>query len=154
MDGRKSMDGATPVAAARGAGKAAAAAAGATPPPTVVQRDLRLGAGGASIAAAAAAGRIKPKGTWLDTFRNVAAGQHKTNIKPKPVLAAAEGGEGALNTQAEGGAGGGGGHAPEDVMTMLGGQCVGGRLRFPVLYRYNEGYTNAVKRPLMMRELL
>jgi chromosome transmission fidelity protein 18 len=27
-------------------------------------------------------------------------------------------------------------------------------VNFPVLYRFNEGYTNAVKRPLLMRELL
>jgi chromosome transmission fidelity protein 18 len=29
-----------------------------------------------------------------------------------------------------------------------------GTLHFPVLYKFNEGYTNSVKRPLMMQELL
>jgi hypothetical protein len=27
-------------------------------------------------------------------------------------------------------------------------------LQFTVLYRFNEGYTNAVKKPLLMRDLL
>jgi chromosome transmission fidelity protein 18 len=29
-----------------------------------------------------------------------------------------------------------------------------GRNTFPILYRFHEGYTNAVKRPVLMRELL
>jgi chromosome transmission fidelity protein 18 len=29
-----------------------------------------------------------------------------------------------------------------------------GRPEFKVLYRFNEGYTNAVKRPLLLRDLL
>jgi chromosome transmission fidelity protein 18 len=29
-----------------------------------------------------------------------------------------------------------------------------GTIQFPVLYKFNEGYTNSVKRPLMMQELL
>jgi hypothetical protein len=29
-----------------------------------------------------------------------------------------------------------------------------GAARFPVLYKFHEGYTNAVKRPLLMSELL
>ena len=30
----------------------------------------------------------------------------------------------------------------------------GGNARPPVLYQYNEGYTNAVKRPVLMKDLL
>ena len=30
----------------------------------------------------------------------------------------------------------------------------GGIARPPVLYQYNEGYTNAVKRPVLMKDLL
>lgn len=34
-----------------------------------------------------------------------------------------------------------------------GGEGGGGQPKFPVLYKFHEGYTNAVKRPVLMRDL-
>jgi hypothetical protein len=33
-------------------------------------------------------------------------------------------------------------------------QPAGGTARPPVLYKYNEGYTNAIKRPVLMKDLV
>jgi hypothetical protein len=48
--------------------------------------------------------------------------------------------------------GGGAGDVAVGARLEADGQC--GRPGFAVLYRFNEGYTNAVKRPMLLQELL
>ncbi|GLI67361.1 hypothetical protein VaNZ11_011539 [Volvox africanus] len=90
----------------------------------------------------------KRKGTWMDAFKQQASAKARGNV-----------GEGAsagatarqAARPASGVTGGGSSAGSPQGGVMIGGQ---GRLPFPVLYRFNEGYTNAVKRPLLMRELI
>ena len=73
-----------------------------------------------------------PRGTWLDQLK-------EQRMQRRPAGAA---GRRAGSTGGDGAAGGGD--------TSPGGK----RGQLPVLYKYHEGYTNAVKRPLLMRDLL
>ena len=94
------------------------------------------------------------KGCWLDTLKVQAHAKRRAAILavgaskraalgqgPRPAAAAATGEEGEpLCTPPEAG---GGSAAAE-----------GGHNGYTVLYKFNEGYTNAVKRPIKMAELL
>ncbi len=76
------------------------------------------------------------KENWLEALRSASSINRKANMSArKPEGAAAEG------------------RAAEGVEAA---NCNAqqSQPQFKVLYRYNEGYTNAVKRPLLMRELL
>lgn len=99
-----------------------------------------------------------PKGCWLDTLKVQAAAKRKAAILavgaskraamgqgPKPAAAAGQGpeAEGEACTPPEDGAGGAAAGAER-----------GGHNGYTVLYKFNEGYTNAVKRPIKMAELL
>lgn len=97
----------------------------------MAQRSALLSGASKSGAGAAAVVEVKPA-HWLDALR-IAGTKRK---------AAARGGGGHA-AAADGPAGGMGGKLGSD-----------GKTTFPVLYRFNEGYTNAVKRPLTMQELL
>lgn len=93
-----------------------------------------------------------PKGCWLDTLKVQAAAKRKAAILavgaskraamgqgPKPAAAAVgPGAEAEACTPPEAGAG----------------ADFGGHNGYTVLYKFNEGYTNAVKRPIKMTELL
>jgi hypothetical protein len=130
------------------------------PPPPPGQARLKEGAPGPRPSGAAAAGappgaaaaakapvagpvvrrlepraplpEVKRRGCWLDDLK-----QRKASSKRSAAVAAAGGAPGA-------GADGGG----------AAGVKASGPGSHVVLYRYNEGYTNAVKRPLLVHELL
>ncbi|GAB4820762.1 hypothetical protein N2152v2_007808 [Parachlorella kessleri] len=76
-----------------------------------------------------------PRGTWLDQLK-------EQRLQRRPAGAAA-GRHGS-------GGGGDGAVAGGDHDAAPGGR----RGQLPVLYKFHEGYTNAVKRPLLMRDLL
>lgn len=98
-----------------------------------------------------------PKGCWLDTLKVQAAAKRKAAILavgaskraalgqgPKPAAAAAApGAELEACTPPEGGA-----------QEAAAGADGGGHNGYTVLYKFNEGYTNAVKRPIKMAELM
>jgi chromosome transmission fidelity protein 18 len=46
------------------------------------------------------------------------------------------------------------GNSPSAAGTPGDGGSKAGKPQFSKLYRFNEGYTNAVKRPLLMKDLL
>ena len=75
------------------------------------------------------------KGTWMDSWKAKAAGP------ARKALAALPGPGRATSAEAEAGS-----------ARLVPGRSHG--VQFPVIYKFNEGYTNAVKRPLLIRELL
>jgi hypothetical protein len=82
----------------------------------------------------------KRKGNWLDELKHRKA----TSKRSKATAVALPGGGGASGASGEcGGAAG-----------AAGGKPATGPGSHVCLYRFNEGYTNAVKRPLLMQELL
>jgi len=83
-----------------------------------------------------------PKQNWLDAMRNNAGRKSSSN---RPLALAATG-----HQQEMGGAPGATARADEGTAV----ECNGKVRQFKVLYKFNEGYTNAVKRPLLMGELL
>lgn len=102
-------------------------------------------------AAAAGGSGAKRKGTWMDCFKQQASAKARGGVGSSASA-------GAAARKAEHAAGSPGAvdeagrvASPQGGVAGADGQ---GRLAFPVLYRFNEGYTNAVKRPLLMRELL
>jgi hypothetical protein len=117
-------------------------------------------AGGAAAAAGAAGGATGKarKGCWLDSMKAKAAAKRKAAVLGQvagaskrqaaaggPTAAAREAGSDA-DARAAGAGGGEEGTQP--------GPLCGGAGVHAVLYAYNEGYTNAVKRPIKMAELL
>ncbi len=106
-------------------------------PPGAAEAKKKAPAAPTAAAAPAAPVSNKRKGNWMDALKQQAS------AKRGSASAAARRGAEAAAAEA-GGAG-------EAAAGVKGGA---GRLQFPVLYRYNEGYTNAVKRPLLVRELL
>jgi hypothetical protein len=111
----------------------AAAAAGSTKPAILHHK-------AAAKAVPLPASAAKPaKGCWLDAMRSRAA--------PKRKAAAAPAGEAAGKRAAADTEAGGAGEADG----AEGSKPAAGHA---VLYVYNEGYTNAVKRPMKVQELL
>lgn len=93
---------------------------------------------------------------WLDALRVNASNKRKQQVlgarQPAGAAAAAAGAAGG-DAGAAGGAAGAGG--PENAAPPAAAQRhQGSTTGFPVIYKFNEGYTNAVKRPVLMRELL
>ncbi|KAG2451248.1 hypothetical protein HYH02_003855 [Chlamydomonas schloesseri] len=153
-----------PAAVAEAAAGAAAAAAGAgagphggplKPSVAPPQRQMagRMPAGMKQGPGAGA----KRKGTWMDAFKQQASAKARGSVGGGAGAGAAarKGAAAAAATTCVDGVENGGGPEAEVLVEAGGGAGAdGGRLPFPVLYRYNEGYTNAVKRPLLVRELL
>ncbi|GLC41596.1 hypothetical protein PLESTM_001218500 [Pleodorina starrii] len=115
--------------------------AGRMPPPAEGKKGSAAGGAGA-----------KRKGTWMDAFKQQASAKARGGVGGGASAGAAAR-KAADQVAAEAGEAGGAAPAGGAAATAAGGGG-GGRLPFPVLYRFNEGYTNAVKRPLLMRELM
>lgn len=86
-------------------------------------------------------GKAKPAGTWLDAL--------KARTAPKRKAAAGIGGRTTAKRQATEGECA----AEPAAVTEQNGSQAGGA-GYTVLYRFNEGYTNAVKRPMKVTEWL
>lgn len=100
------------------------------------------------------------RGCWLDTLKVKAAAKRKAAVLGHTRAAAnkraAQGQPGAGAAAATAGAaacGSQGGGGDDEVMELTP-PFVYGPAAYTVLYKFNEGYTNAVKRPLKMAELL
>lgn len=91
----------------------------------------------------------KRRGCWLDDIK-----KRKADSKRSKAVTAASAGAAAGSKGGLGGGGAGAGAAPYGAEGVAAGKVLTGPGSHVVLYRYNEGYTNAVKRPLLMRELL
>lgn len=94
-----------------------------------------------------------PKGCWLDNLKVQAAAKRKAAILAAGASKRAAVGQGAT-AAAAGHANGNDAAAADglgDVGDAMGG---GGHNGHSVLYKFNEGYTNAVKRPIKVAELL
>lgn len=89
----------------------------------------------ASLPPLAAVPTTAKPANWLDAMRMAVSSKHKGQAQAVRAPGGAQNGEGAQKE-----AGGEG--------------ASNGPVKFGVLYRFNEGYTNAVKRPLIMHELL
>lgn len=92
-----------------------------------------------------------PKGCWLDAARGQAAAKRKAQILAVGANKRAALGQGPRATAAAAGDG------SEDAAAAAEGTEDGagcGHNGYTVLYKFNEGYTNAVKRPIKMAELL
>jgi chromosome transmission fidelity protein 18 len=97
-----------------------------------------------------------PKGCWLDTLKVQAAAKRKAAILAVSANKRAAQGQGLKPAAAAGGS-----QEAEDAAAAgdaagdgAAGGDAGGHNGYTVLYKYNEGYTNAVKRPIKMAELL
>lgn len=101
-------------------------------------RGVKTGAKGGATAAAAKAPEAR---NWLEAMRVTASSRRKAAAVGRPLPGAGAGG----------GAAGGDGAAGDAAGEDDGGTTKGA---FAVLYKFNEGYTNAVKRPLLLKELL
>jgi chromosome transmission fidelity protein 18 len=91
-----------------------------------------------------------PKGCWLDALKAKVAPKRKAppgaaaaKNNKRPATEAAD----ASGDTPAGAADGGGGGADE-------GSQGGAAASYDVLYKFNEGYTNAVKRPMKVFEML
>ena len=85
-----------------------------------------------------------PKQNWLDVLRN-SGNSGRTKICKPAAAAAAAAAAGGLEAE-------GSGQGAKVALPSEGKHADDSA--FKVLYRFNEGYTNAVKRPLLMSELL
>lgn len=109
--------------------------AGCTPQPATAaalgdaNRPHAATAGGGGVVPLTLADRMRASGTAAGAVRKAAASKatwlDKLKEQKQAQATAADGGAGAT-----------------------------GRRRFSVLYKFHEGYTNAVKRPVLMRDLL
>lgn len=90
-----------------------------------------------------------PKGCWLDAARGQAAAKRKAQILAVGANKRAALGQGLKATTAAAGADEG----SQDAAAAAE-DAGGGHNGYTVLYKFNEGYTNAVKRPIKMAELL
>jgi chromosome transmission fidelity protein 18 len=144
-----SQDGPTPTKAA--------AAAGRTPFAPTGQQQAAHGNKGSGPASNSGKAPVKPpskpaplpkapKGCWLDAARGQAAAKRKAQILAVGANKRAALGQGPKATAAAG-EGSGDAEGAGD-----GAGC--GHNGYTVLYKFNEGYTNAVKRPIKMAELL
>jgi hypothetical protein len=112
------------------------AAAGAVSKPAILHHKA------AAKAAPLPASAAKPaKGCWLDAMRSRAAPKRKAAAAPAGEAASSK--RAATGTAAAGEAGEAG--TADEAKPAAG---------HGVLYMYNEGYTNAVKRPMKVHELL
>lgn len=97
-----------------------------------------------------------PKGCWLDAARGQAAAKRKAQIlavganKRAALGQGLKAAAGGAATSAEGGTDA----APAAAAGDEAGGSGDGHNGYTVLYKFNEGYTNAVKRPIKMAELL
>ncbi|KIY94364.1 hypothetical protein MNEG_13600, partial [Monoraphidium neglectum] len=97
----------------------------------------------------------KRKGCWLDDMKRRKADATRSKAvaaitRGAKARAAATGGDGGVDAAATV-AGGGGGAGKAAAAAAA---AVAGPGSHVVLFKFNEGYTNAVKRPLLVKELL
>ena len=138
------------------AGGTGATTASAAPVPlTLAERAAQSGA--AARAALAAQQERERKGTWLDQIRGRASKRRAGELAAAAVRAAASVAETQERQMAASTAAAGGGRgeiaAVEDQ--QLSPEAAARKAAAPkAVYRFNEGYTNAVRRPVRVREML
>ena len=133
-----------------GRGGGAAAAANAPAPLTLAERAAQSGA--AARAALAAQQERERKGTWLDQIRGRASKRRAGVLAAAAARAAASVAATQERRMALAGGGGGGKEAPRKELSP--GAAAQKAAAPKAVYRFNEGYTNAVRRPVRVRDML
>lgn len=144
-------------AAAKGAaGDRRVSSAGTSAPAPLTLAERAAQSGAAARAALAAQQDRERKGTWLDQIRGRASKRRAGVLAAAAVRAAAS----VAETQerqmalAAGGEGGGAATAAANSDDLSPGALACKAAAPKAVYRFNEGYTNAVRRPVRVRDML
>ena len=139
-------------AAAKGGDRRASSAGTATAPVPLTLAERAAQSGAAARAALAAQQERERKGTWLDQIRGRASKRRAGVLAAAAVRAAASVAETQERQMATSAAGRGKESVIEEQLSP--GAAARKAAAPKAVYRFNEGYTNAVRRPVRVREML